>query len=284
LKKKSFSLNWAKYRLDLGKRTHVMGVLNVTPDSFSDGGLYFQKEAAIEHGLRLAQDGADIIDVGGESTRPFSEEVSLQEELDRVVPVVEALSRAVEVPISIDTCKAEVARQALKAGASIINDISALRFDPDIIPVAAEASVPVILMHMQGTPGDMQKNPFYQNLIPEILNFLKQAVDRAVSGGIKEDMIIVDPGIGFGKTVDHNLEILKGLGQFCVLGRPILLGTSNKSFIGHLLNKEPHERDTGTMATIAAGVLSGADIVRVHNVKKAVETVRIIDAIKTGKG
>jgi dihydropteroate synthase len=261
-----------------------MGVLNVTPDSFSDGGLYFQKEAAIEHGLRLAQDGADIIDVGGESTRPFSEEVSLQEELDRVVPVVEALSRAVKVPISIDTCKAEVARQALKAGASIINDISALRFDPDIIPVAAEASVPVILMHMQGTPGDMQKNPFYQNLIPEILNFLKQAVDRAVSGGIKEDMIIVDPGIGFGKTVDHNLEILKGLGQFCVLGRPILLGTSNKSFIGHLLNKEPHERDTGTMATIAAGVLSGADIVRVHNVKKAVETVRIIDAIKTGKG
>ena len=284
MKKKSFSLNWAKYRLDLGKRTHVMGVLNVTPDSFSDGGLYFQKEAAIEHGLRLAQDGADIIDVGGESTRPFSEEVSLQEELDRVVPVVEALSRAVKVPISIDTCKAEVARQALKAGASIINDISALRFDPDIIPVAAEASVPVILMHMQGTPGDMQKNPFYQNLIPEILNFLKQAVDRAVSGGIKEDMIIVDPGIGFGKTVDHNLEILKGLGQFCVLGRPILLGTSNKSFIGHLLNKEPHERDTGTMATIAAGVLSGADIVRVHNVKKAVETVRIIDAIKTGKG
>jgi dihydropteroate synthase len=260
-----------------------MGVLNVTPDSFSDGGLYFQKEAAIEHGLRLAQDGADIIDVGGESTRPFSEEVTLQEELDRVVPVVEALSRAVQVPISIDTCKAEVARQALKAGASIINDISALRFDPDIIPVAAEAGVPVILMHMQGTPGDMQKNPFYQNLIPEILNFLKQAVDRAVSGGIKEGMIIVDPGIGFGKTVDHNLEIIKGLGQFCVLGRPILLGTSNKSFIGHLLNKEPHERDTGTMATIAAGVLNGADIVRVHNVKKAVETVRIVDAIKMGK-
>jgi dihydropteroate synthase len=260
-----------------------MGVLNVTPDSFSDGGLYFQKEAAIEHGLRLAQDGADIIDVGGESTRPFSEEVTLQEELDRVVPVVEALSRAVQVPISIDTCKAEVAHQALKAGASIINDISALRFDPDIIPVAVEAGVPVILMHMQGTPGDMQKNPFYQNLIPEILNFLKQAVDRAVSGGIKEGMIIVDPGIGFGKTVDHNLEIIKGLGQFCVLGRPILLGTSNKSFIGHLLNKEPHERNTGTMATIAAGVLNGADIVRVHNVKKAVETVRIVDAIKMGK-
>ena len=261
-----------------------MGVLNVTPDSFSDGGLYFQKEAAIEHGLRLAQDGADIIDVGGESTRPFSKEVPLQEELDRVVPVVEALSKEVQVPISIDTCKAEVARRALKAGASIINDISALRFDPDIVSVAAEAGVPVILMHMQGTPGDMQKNPSYQNLIPEILDFLKRAVDRAVSGGIKNDLIIVDPGIGFGKTVEHNLEVIRELGQFRVLGRPVLLGTSNKTFIGQLLNKEPHDRDTGTMATIAAGVLNGANIVRVHNVKKAVETVKIIDAIKTGKG
>ena len=283
MNKQTFSLNWPGHSLDLGKRTLVMGVINVTPDSFSDGGLFFQKEKAIEHGLRLAQDGADIIDVGGESTRPFSEEVPLQEELDRVVPVVEALSRAVQVPISIDTCKAEVARQALKAGASIINDISAFRFDPEIISVAAEAGIPVILMHMQGTPGNMQKNPFYQNLIPEILDFLKLAVDRAVSGGIKHDMIIVDPGIGFGKTVEHNLEIIKELGQFCVLGRPVLLGTSNKTFIGHLLNKEPHERDTGTMATIAAGALNGAAIVRVHNVKKAVETVKIVDAIKTGK-
>lgn len=283
MKKQTFSLNWPGHSLDLGKRTLVMGVINVTPDSFSDGGLYFQKERAIEHGLRLAQDGADIIDVGGESTRPFSEEVPLQEELDRVVPVVEALSRASQVPVSIDTCKAEVARQALKAGASIINDISALRFDPDIISVAAEAGIPVILMHMQGTPGNMQNNPFYQNLVPEILDFLKLAVDRAVSGGIKNDMIIVDPGIGFGKTVEHNLEIIRELGQFRVLGRPVLLGTSNKTFIGRLLNKEPHERDTGTMATIAAGVLNGADIVRVHNVKKAVETVRIVDAIKTGE-
>ena len=283
MNKQPFSLNWPGHSLDLGKRTQVMGVLNVTPDSFSDGGLYFQKEKAIEHGLRLAQDGADIIDVGGESTRPFSEGVPLQEELDRVVPVIEALSRAVQVPISIDTCKAEVARQALKAGASIINDISALRFDPNITSVAAEAGVPMILMHMQGTPGDMQKKPFYQNLIPEILDFLKQAVDRAVSAGIKKDRIIVDPGIGFGKTVEHNLEIIRELGRFSVLGRPVLLGTSNKTFIGHLLNKEPYERDTGTMATISAAVLNGADIVRVHNVKKAVETVRIVDAIKRGR-
>ncbi len=260
-----------------------MGVINVTPDSFSDGGLYFQKETAVEHGHRLAKEGADIIDVGGESTRPFSEEVSLQEELDRVIPVIEALSHALPVPISIDTYKAEVARQALKAGASIINDISALRFDPEIATVAAKAGVPMILMHMQGKPGNMQEAPFYQDLIPEILDFLQQAIDRAVAAGIEEDMIIVDPGIGFGKTVEHNLQIIKELRRFCALNRPILLGTSNKSFIGHILDKEPHERNTGTMATIAAGVLNGASIVRVHNVKKAVETVRIIDAIRNGR-
>ena len=283
MNKKTISLSWPGHTLNLGKRTYVMGVLNVTPDSFSDGGLYFQKEKAIKQGLRLEQDGADIIDVGGESTRPFSEEVPLQEELDRVVPVVEALSRAVQVPISIDTCKAEVARQALTAGASIINDISALRFDPDIVSVAAEAGVPVILMHMQGKPGNMQDAPFYHDLIPEILEFLQQAVDRAVAGGIEKDMIIVDPGIGFGKTVEHNLQIIKELRRFRVLSLPILLGTSNKSFIGHILDKEPHERDTGTMATIAAGVLNGASIVRVHNVKKAVETVRIVDAIRNGR-
>jgi len=259
-----------------------MGVLNVTPDSFSDGGLYFQRDKAIEHGLSMARNGADIIDVGGESTRPYSEKISLQEELDRVIPVVQALSKELQIPLSIDTCKAQVARQTLKAGACIINDISALRFDPDIISVAAEAGVPVILMHMKGTPGDMQRNPTYQNLIPEILDFLKEAIDRAVAGGIKKDMIIVDPGIGFGKSVDHNLQIIRELTQFSVLERPILLGTSNKAFIGHILNKEAHERDTGSMAAIAAGVLNGAHIVRVHNVKKTIETVKIIDAIKRG--
>ncbi len=283
MKKRAFFLNWPGHSLDLGKRTQVMGVINVTPDSFSDGGLYFQKEAAVEHGHRLAQEGADIIDVGGESTRPFSEGVSLHEELDRVIPVIEALSHALPVPISIDTYKAEVARQALKAGASIINDISALRFDPEIATVAAESGVPVILMHMQGKPGNMQEAPFYQDLIPEILDFLQQAIDRAVAAGIEKDMIIVDPGIGFGKTVEHNLQIIKELRRFSALSRPILLGTSNKSFIGHILDKEPHERDTGTMATIAAGVLNGASIVRVHNVKKAVETVRIVDAIRNGR-
>ncbi len=282
MKTQVFTLKWSDYTLELGRRTHIMGVLNVTPDSFSDGGLYFQRDKAIEHGLSMAQDGADIIDVGGESTRPYSEKISLQEELDRVIPVIQALSSEIKIPISIDTYRAEVARQALQAGASIINDISALRFDPDMISVAAEAGVPVVLMHMQGSPIDMQKDPTYENLIPEILDFLKDAIDRAVAGGIQKDMIIVDPGIGFGKTFDHNLQIIRELNQFSVLERPVMLGTSNKAFIGHILSKEPHERDTGSMATVAAGVLNGAHIVRVHNVEKTVETIKIIDAIKRG--
>lgn len=254
----------------------------MTPDSFSDGGKYFQQDKAIEHGLSMAGEGADIIDVGGESTRPYSEKISDQEELDRVIPVIQALSKDLRIPISIDTCKAEIARQALKAGASIINDISAFRFDTEMIPVAAEAGVPVILMHMQGTPKNMQANPTYENLIPEILDFLKDAMDRAVAGGIRKDMIIVDPGIGFGKTFDHNLQIIRELAEFNALERPILLGPSNKAFIGHVLHKEPHERDTGSMAAVAASVLNGAHIVRVHNVKKTVETVKMIDAIRRG--
>ncbi len=282
MKGQAFLLSWWNYTLELERRTHIMGVLNVTPDSFSDGGTYFQRDKAIEHGLSMAKDGADIIDVGGESTRPYSEKISAEEELDRVIPVIQALSKDLEIPISIDTCKAEVARQALKAGASMINDISALRFDPDMIPVAAEAGVPVILMHMQGKPRDMQTNPTYKNLIPEILDFLKSAMDKGMAGGIRKDMIIVDPGIGFGKTFDHNLQIIRELGAFNVLERPILLGASNKAFIGHILQKEPHERDTGTMAAVAAGVLNGAHIVRVHNVKKTMETVKMIDAIKRG--
>ncbi len=283
MKRQVFLLSWWDYTLELGRRTHIMGVLNVTPDSFSDGGRYLQRDKAIEHGLSMARDGADIIDVGGESTRPYSEKISSDEELDRVIPVVQALRKNLRIPISIDTCKADVARQALGAGASIINDISALRFDPDMISVAAEAGVPVILMHMQGSPRDMQANPTYENLIPEILDFLKGAMDKGVAGGIGKDMIIVDPGIGFGKTFDHNLQIIRELAQFNALERPILLGPSNKAFIGHILHKEPHDRDTGSMAAVAAGVLNGAHIVRVHNVKKTMETVKMIDAIKRGR-
>ncbi|MBU2498201.1 MAG: dihydropteroate synthase [Proteobacteria bacterium] len=260
-----------------------MGIVNVTPDSFSDGGQFFERERAIDHGLAMAQEGADIIDVGGESTRPYSDGVSKEEEMDRVIPVIEALRKEVAVPISIDTIKAEVAREALRAGASMINDISALRFDPEMVKVAAAAKVPVVLMHMKGTPSDMQKDPTYERLIPEILAFLEEAVRCGLAGGIQEEMIIVDPGIGFGKTFDQNLEVIRDLHRFHSLGRPILLGTSRKAFLGHILNKQTHERDAGTMATVAAGVLNGAHIVRVHNVKKAIETVKVIDAVKRGR-
>ncbi|MBW1886862.1 MAG: dihydropteroate synthase [Deltaproteobacteria bacterium] len=268
------------YSLELGQRTHVMGILNVTPDSFSDGGRYLKREKAIEHGIDMARDGADIIDVGGESTRPYSKKISIDEERERVIPVIEALSQELNIPICIDTFKSEIAKMAMQAGASMINDISAFRFDPDLISVVQESGVPVILMHMKGTPDHMQDNPIYDDLIGEILDFLNSAVDRALNGGINKDMIIIDPGIGFGKTFDHNLEIINALTKFDSLGRPILLGTSRKAFIGHILDREVHDRDTGTMATIAAGVMNGAHIIRVHDVKKGVETVKVIDAIK----
>jgi dihydropteroate synthase len=278
-----FTLSWLDHVLDLDLKTRVMGTLNVTPDSFSDGGQYLESNTAIERGFTMAREGADIIDVGGESTRPYSRKITVSEELDRVVPVIEGLKKELAIPISIDTCKGEVAQGALKAGASMINDISALRFDPDMASIAAEAEVPVILMHMKGMPENMQKNPTYGDLIPEIFGFLEDAIERSVSAGIKRDLIIVDPGIGFGKTFDHNLKIIKELSRFEALERPVLLGTSNKAFIGHILGKEVYERDTGTMATIAYGVINGAHIVRVHNVRKAVETVRMIEAIRRGR-
>jgi len=276
----NFMLRWSGYALDLDQRTHVMGILNVTHDSFSDGGRYLEVNKAVEHALEMARDGADIIDVGGESTRPFSQKISSQEELDRIIPVIEILSKELSIPISIDTYKAKVAQESLGVGASMMNDISALRFDPGMASTAAQAGVPLILMHMKGTPLDMQKNPVYDDVVTEILGFLKDAVKRAKQAGVREDLIIVDPGIGFGKTFGNNLEIIRDLGRFASLKRPVLLGTSNKAFIGHILNKEAHERDNGTMATIAAGVMNGAHIVRVHNVRKAVETVRVIDAVK----
>ncbi len=278
-----FVLGWSNHVLNLGQRTHVIGVLNVTPDSFSDGGRYFEPDKAVEHALRMAREGADIIDVGGESTRPYSPRISTNQEIDRVIPVIDSLQRELAIPISIDTYKCDVAREALRSGASIINDISALRFDPDMASAVADAGVPVVLMHMKGSPENMQENPTYDDLLHEIRDFLKDAIRRATSAGIREDLVVVDPGIGFGKTFDDNLKIIKELEIFGTLGRPIVLGTSNKAFIGHILQKETHGRDTGTMATIAVGVMNGAHIVRVHNVKKAVETVKIVDAIKRGR-
>ena len=275
-----YSLNWHNHSLELGTRTHLMGVLNVTPDSFSDGGRHFSPAQAVTHGIAMAQDGADIIDIGGESTRPYSRRLPADEEMARVIPVISALSKEIPVPISIDTYKSEVAVEALNAGASMINDISALRLDPHMATVAAKANVPVILMHMQGTPESMQLHPVYDNLIQEIIDFLKGAVARCKSAGIKENRVILDPGIGFGKTFDHNLSVIHHLEKFQALKKPLLVGPSNKAFIGHILSREAHDRDTGTMATVAACVMNGAHIIRVHNVKMAAETIKVIDAIQ----
>jgi dihydropteroate synthase len=278
-KRKAFTLSWPGHTLALGEKTCIMGVLNATPDSFSDGGNFFHRDKAVEKGIALAGDGAGIIDIGGESTRPYAPAVSEAEELDRVIPVIEALVKEIDRPISIDTCKAGVAEAALKAGASIINDISALRFDGRMAAVAAESGVPVILMHMQGTPGNMQDKPFYYNLIPEIIDFLNDSIDVALKSGIKREMIILDPGIGFGKNFEHNLEIIRDLDRFADLDLPVLLGPSRKAFIGRITGKEPPERDAGTMAAVAAGIMNGAHIVRVHNVKMAVDAVRVVDEI-----
>jgi len=259
-----------------------MGILNVTPDSFFDGGFHFHLDEAIEHGLSMASEGADIIDVGGESTRPFSDPLPLEEELRRVIPVIKALSQHIDIPISIDTYKSEVARQAIEGGASMVNDISALRFDPAMAALVAEAGVPIILMHMKGTPQDMQVSPTYEDLLGEILQFLSNAVQKASACGIRRENIIVDPGIGFGKSFDDNLKIIRELHVFSSLGQPVLVSTSNKSFVGHVLGLPVESRETGTMATIAAAVMNGADIIRAHNVKAARETVRMIDAIQSG--
>jgi dihydropteroate synthase len=276
------ALDWPGHHLDLACRTAVMGILNVTPDSFFDGGAHFSLRDAVNHGLTLAREGADIIDVGGESTRPYSDPLPLDEELRRVIPVIKALAQETELTISIDTYKSEVARLAIEAGATMVNDVSALRFDPGLGPLVAEAGLPIVLMHMKGTPRDMQVNPTYEDLIGEILAFLRKAVEEAHSVGIRKELVIIDPGIGFGKSFDDNLRILRELDAFSSLGQPIMVGTSNKAFIGHTLGLPPDSRDTGTMATVAAAVMNGADIVRVHNVKTAKETVRMIDAIESG--
>ena len=276
-------VKWKNFCLDLDSKTHVMGILNVTPDSFFDGGRYIDRDRAIEHGIRMFEQGADIIDVGGESTRPYSKRIPLNEELKRVIPVIEGLSKEIDIPISIDTYKSEVAQEAIKAGASIINDISAFRFDPDMPKVASRMQTPVILMHMKGRPEDMQDDPHYDDLISEIISFLRNAKKVATDHGIREDHIIIDPGIGFGKRIEHNLEIIRSLSSFSVLGCPILVGASNKAFIGKIVGDEIEQRETGTMAVIACAIMNGAHIVRVHNVKKAVETARMVDAIKRGR-
>ena len=270
-----------KRTFDFSERPFIMGIVNVTPDSFSDGGSYFSPEQAVAHGLRLAEEGADIIDIGGESTRPGAAPVSAAEETERVLPVIAELAANIDVPLSIDTTKAEVARKALAAGAEIVNDVSALRFDPEMGDVVAAARVPVVLMHMRGTPQTMQHDIQYQSLVDDIREFLEERLEYAVSVGIALENIIIDPGIGFGKSIEKdNLSILRNLAAFTALGRPILVGTSRKGFIGKLLGTPVHEREEGTAATVAIAIYNGAHIVRVHDVKSVKMVAAVASAIR----
>ena len=257
-----------------------MGVLNVTPDSFYDKGKFFDLKSAVKHALDMERDGADIIDVGGESTRPGAMDVNLDEELRRVIPVIRAISKKVKAAISIDTRKSQVADQALKAGACIVNDISALRFDPKMPGVVAKHRAFIILMHIKGTPKDMQLNPVYGDVVKDITKSLKASINLAKKSGIKKNKIIIDPGIGFGKTVRHNLEILRRLKCFKDLGHSLCIGTSRKSFIGKILgSKDPEDRLAGSLATAAIAAWNGADIIRVHDVSLTRQIVRMIDSI-----
>ncbi len=264
-----------------GERTFVMGVVNVTPDSFSDGGRFPGPEAAVRHALALAEAGADLLDIGGESTRPGAGEVPVAVELDRVLPVLEALRAATEVPLSVDTRKAEVARAALRAGAALDNDVSGLGHDPALAGAVAEAGAALAVMHMQGTPETMQVDPRYDDVVAEVIEALGASVERAVAAGVARDRIWIDPGIGFGKTVGHNLVLLRHLAELRVLGAPVLVGTSRKRFLGVLAGGRPPERRVpGTLASLAAvAVLHGADVGRVHDVSEAKDALAVADAI-----
>ena len=274
------NLEWPRGRLDFSGGCLVMGVLNVTPDSFSDGGQFFDADKAIEHGIRMAAEGAAIIDVGGESTRPGAKLVSDKEQIKRVVPVIKALCEKVSVPISIDTSNFEVATAALEAGAAMINDITALS-DERVGKLAAEYRVPVVLMHIQGTPATMQVEPKYEDVVVEVLKFLLGRAKRTEQFGISKEMIFIDPGIGFGKTVEHNLLLLRNISRFVDSGYRVLVGTSRKSFIGRITGKEiPEERIFGTAATVALCAAAGISIVRVHDVAEMVDVVKVGNKLK----
>ncbi len=277
--RKRIEISWNGHRLNFGLRTFIMGILNVTPDSFSDGGKYLHIDRAVARAEEMVKEGADIIDVGGESTRPGAKPVAVDEELSRVIPVITAIRKRLKVLISIDTQKAEVARQAIEAGADIINDVSALRADSEMVRVVKRFNVPVILMHMKGRPRTMQRNPHYNDVISEIYHFLKERINWAKKHGIDENKIIIDPGIGFGKALDHNLEIIRRLREFRSLGRPILIGTSRKSFIGMILNLPPQERLNGTLASCALAITNGADILRVHDVRQVKQLAKVMDKL-----
>jgi dihydropteroate synthase len=258
-------------------RPRVMGVLNVTPDSFFDGGRYFEPSVAIAHGVSMAEQGADILDIGGESARPGAQPVSLQEELDRVLPVVETLRHQVEVPISIDTSKPEVMREAVAAGAAMINDVNALR-SPGALTAAAEMGVPVCLMHMQGRPRNMQYEPSYNNVVEEVSEFLQARVDAALEAGLRPDQLVLDPGFGFGKTLRHNLELLNSLDKLVGLGYPVLAGLSRKSMLGRILKSEDEDRLAGSLTLAILACQQGAHIIRVHDVEPTRQALQVLEA------
>ncbi len=257
----------------------IMGVLNVTPDSFSDGGRYLDPDAAVAHAVAMAEQGADLIDIGAESTRPGSDPVDEKEEIRRLIPVVGAVCRKVSVPVSVDTTKAAVARKALDAGAAIVNDISALRFDPLMKAVVAETGAGLVLLHMQGTPKTMQQAPSYRDVIEEIRQFFVERIRAALEAGIGAEQILLDPGIGFGKNLAHNLSVLAHLDAFVALGYPVLVGVSRKAFIGQVLDRPGDERVMGTAAAVAVAILRGARVVRVHDVMRMRDVVKIVNAI-----
>jgi dihydropteroate synthase len=269
-------------RLDLGARTLVMGILNVTPDSFADGGRHLDAGAAVDAGVRMVEEGVDVLDVGGESTRPGAEPIDAREELRRVLPVIEALARRVSVPISIDTYKAAVADAAIDAGAAIVNDVSGLLYEPRLADVAARRHTPIVLMHTRGRSADMYKDAVYADPVRDVLDELGQRVASAVSAGIDREQIVIDPGLGFAKRPEHSFAVLRGLDQLARLDRPILIGASRKSFLRTAIGDvPPGEREWATAAAVAAAVLQGAHIVRVHGVKAAVDVVRVADRIRS---
>lgn len=263
------------------ERPLIMGIVNVTPDSFYDGGRYARPEQAVAHAVELVRQGADILDVGAESTRPGACPVPEQDEIDRVIPVIEDLACRVTVPISVDTTKASVARLALEAGASIINDVSALRFDPEMAQVIARFGAGVVLMHMQGTPETMQQAPQYQDVVGEICHFLNERIQAALQAGIAETQIVLDPGIGFGKLLVHNIEILNHLSSFAMLNRPLLVGLSRKGFIGQIVDRPVDHREWGTAAAVALAVDRGAQILRVHDVAMMADVVKVASAVRS---
>jgi dihydropteroate synthase len=283
-KRRFYRLKLNKRTLVLGERTLVMGVLNVTPDSFSDGGKFFRLDRAVEAALAMEHAGADILDIGAESTQPGSEGISATEELARLLPVLQALRGRLKIPVSVDTQKASVAEIALGAGAQILNDISGLKHDPSIAEVAARFHLPLILMHMRGTPRTMQKQPFAKDVLKDVTRGLREAIAKARQAGVTKSQIILDPGIGFGKSFAQNYELLAKLPQLAKLGHPLLVGTSRKGFLGATLARDgkpapPEERIWGTAATVTASILNGAHIVRVHDVAEMVQVARVTDSL-----